>query len=469
MINGHNKKILTLAILSLCFVQHASASLSSRIASILARKENRSAKFAVKIVNAANGKTVYTRNAETPMTPASNMKLITSAAAMHYLGCDYQFKTHIGLLGSDLVVIGGGDPLLGDAKTDLKLGRKPGWIFDNIIASMKEQGIASVKNIYVDSTFFDDNRVAGNWPPDQLNRWYAAEVSGLNYNGNCLRFVVRRKGSHVAIEVVPSTAYVKISNKVSLTSKGSSAVGAIRTTKPNNLIVKGKCRTEAGFDVAIERPAALFGYMLYEKLSAAGIKVTGDLAVKYVKNDKDIRIFRTYATPITEVIARSNKDSLGMAAESLVKTISAENTIGRINGEWPHGLTLIGRYLTGIGVPSEQFNLDDGSGLSDKNLLSANSLVAVLLDMYNGPCWRAFKNSMAVGGTDGTIEKYFRQEKYKGRIIGKTGYIDRVRSFSGVAYTSSGNFIFSILTYGGNGHTRKNINDITKAIIDQIQ
>jgi D-alanyl-D-alanine carboxypeptidase len=67
---------------------------------------------------------------------------------------------------------------------------------------------------------------------------------------------------------------------------------------------------------------------------------------------------------------------------------------------------------------------------------------------------------------DGTIKKYFRQEKYKGKIIGKTGYISGVRTFSGVAQTESGAYIFSILTSGGSASVRTGINDIAEAIID---
>ncbi|RKY24075.1 MAG: D-alanyl-D-alanine carboxypeptidase/D-alanyl-D-alanine-endopeptidase, partial [Planctomycetota bacterium] len=77
-----------------------------------------------------------------------------------------------------------------------------------------------------------------------------------------------------------------------------------------------------------------------------------------------------------------------------------------------------------------------------------------------------FKDSLAVGGADGTIGKYFKEEKYKGKIFGKTGYIAGAKSFSGICCTDSGDYIFSILANNANGKTRKAINDIAKAIID---
>ncbi len=77
-----------------------------------------------------------------------------------------------------------------------------------------------------------------------------------------------------------------------------------------------------------------------------------------------------------------------------------------------------------------------------------------------------YKDSLAVGGVDGTIARYFKEKKYKGKISGKTGYINKVKTFSGICINEQGDFIFSILANNTNGQTRGVINDIAKAIID---
>ena len=466
MRKNYTTKILFSVVLALCLAATATASLSTQINAIIARKTQKKTDFAIKVINAQTGNAVYVHNSHIAMIPASNMKIITSAAAMKYLGAEYEFTTKLAMIDDTLVIIGGGDPLLGDQATDKKYQRSRGWLFNDIIATLKEKKITRIKDIIIDSTFFDDNRVHPNWPKEQLNQWYACEVSGLNYNNNCVKINVRRAGKRVAITVLPKTKYVKIVNKVTPVSKGPSAAGAYRNSTPNKLIIKGKCNKSTGFDTAIERPAAFFGFLLAEKLAAAGIEVTGQLAEKYVRNDKRIKILKVYTTPLADVLARCNKDSLGLAAEALVKTISAENTTRKINGEWPHGLTLIGRYLQTLNIPKAEFNLDDGSGLSRKNMLSPNVLTTVIYELYKGKNWLQYKNSLAAGGVDGTIEKYFKEQKYKGKIFGKTGYINGIRSFSGLCQTANGDYIFSILTTGGNGNTRKAINDITKAIMD---
>jgi D-alanyl-D-alanine carboxypeptidase/D-alanyl-D-alanine-endopeptidase (penicillin-binding protein 4) len=221
-------------------------------------------------------------------------------------------------------------------------------------------------------------RVHPSWPAAQLNQPYACEVAGLNYNNNCLRITVRRSGSRAVIIVDPHTNYLKFSNKVKLTSSGNSAVGAYRNKTPNVLTLKGKCRKETGFGLAIENPAMMFATMLKESLTKAGITVKGSAIEKHAKSETGIEIFRTYKTPIADVLMRCNKDSLNMAAESLIKTISAEYTAGRVNGQWKHGFELVGKYLGKLDISPDEYKLDDGCGLSRNNRVSANAIVGVL-------------------------------------------------------------------------------------------
>lgn len=441
--------------------------LQSKINAVVNSKECSSAVFAVKIVKADTGQTVYSLNENKLMMPASNMKIVTTAAAIAYLGSDYKFTTKVGMCGNDLVVIGAGDPLLGDKETDDRYGRQKGWIFEDIIAGLKGKGITSVKDIVVDSTFFDDNRVHPSWPRAQLNQPYACEVCGLNFNDNCVRLTVTRSNERAVVAVEPETKYLKFSNKITLVSSGNSAIGAYRNNTPNLLTLKGRLRKEAGFELAVERPASMFGVMLKERLEKEGIAVTGSVIEKYARGCDNFDLFWSHQTPLSDVLIRCNKDSLNLGAESLVKTISAEFTEGKVNGAWKHGFELVGRYMENLGVDKSEFQLDDGCGLSRENRVSANAIVTVLKNVYQSTKWDEYKNTLAVGGQDGTIYKYFREEKYKGKIIGKTGYINGVRAFSGVCRTGEGEYIFSILTSGGTAKVRTGINDIAKAVIDE--
>jgi D-alanyl-D-alanine carboxypeptidase/D-alanyl-D-alanine-endopeptidase (penicillin-binding protein 4) len=136
------------------------------------------------------------------------------------------------------------------------------------------------------------------------------------------------------------------------------------------------------------------------------------------------------------------------------------------NGGWKKGRELISEFLLGLDIDKSQFYIDDGCGLSRQDELTAYVITTVLSDIYNGKNWQLYRESLAVGGVDGTIERYFKEDKYKGRIRGKTGYISGVRSLSGVAETDDGDYIFSILANNTNGKTRSVINSIAEKIID---
>jgi len=259
------QKLLILIGFALCLCCLAKADLAEQIDGIISESLQKRVQFSIHIIEADSGRTVYDHDSRELMIPASNMKMITSAAALKYLGPNFEYKTKVGLCGNALVIIGSGDPLLGDEKTDIKYGREPGWIFKDIANSLKTKGIGTIEGIIIDSSVFDNERVHPSWPADDLNRWYACEVSGLNFNDNCIKISAKNIGGKVAVFVEPQTAFVSLINKVVPISTGSGAVGTFRNRHPNRLTVFGKCKDEVGpFDVAIERPAAYFGFLLYE-------------------------------------------------------------------------------------------------------------------------------------------------------------------------------------------------------------
>ena len=462
------KKLLFAAVLCSLLASAAFADLAKQINAIINQASQEKVQFGVSILEAESGRTLYSYNAEKPMVPASNMKIITTAAALEYLGPDYEYKTKVDVCDDTLVVTGSGDPLFADKVTDAKYNRKKGWIFEDIAEKLNEKGITTIKDIIVDSSIFDDQRVHMDWPRQQLNQWYACEVSGLNFNDNYIEVTVENVGGKIVIVTEPETNFVKITNKVRPISKGSGAVEAYRLQgKPNHIIIKGKCRRKQGpFLVAIERPAAFFGFVLAENLAKRGIITKGRLLEKPAGADCKPKMLTEYSTPIEDCLVRCNKDSFGLAAEALLKTMAANVSADKKNGSWAGGQEIIRKYLLGLGIKGEEFNIGDGSGLSRQNKLSANAITQVLLIVYKSKNWQLYKNSLAVGGIDGTIYKYFKEEKYKGKIYGKTGYINKVKSFSGLCSTERGDYIFSILTNNTNGLTRGAINDIAEAIID---
>jgi len=464
----HVKTALIVLLANACLAGTVGAGLAGRIGKVVGKAKQ--SEYAIRIAAADSQTVVYSHNATKAMIPASNMKLITTAAALRYLGPMFQYRTRVGLCGETLVIIGSGDPVLGDRTTDRLYGRGNDWFFDAIIAALQEQGVESITDVVVDTTVFDDQRVHPHWSLNDLNRWYACEVCGLNYNGNCIEVTTDNRNGSIAIEVAPPTAFVEIINEVKAVSSGTGAVGAYRTQEPNRITIRGKCRNRQGpFDVAIEKPAAFFGFVLAEQLIEAEIGTNGRL-VERAFDDAACEFIQLAeaVTPLIDVLHRANKDSLGLAAEALLKTIAAHEDPEGKNGSWEGGSELIGAYLRQLDVPDDEFQIDDGSGLSRENRLSTRAIMNVLLDLYGSPNWELYRTSLAVGGEDGTISRYFKDSRYRGKILGKTGYISGVRSFSGVCLTDSGPYLFSIIS-NRSSLSRDAINRIAQAIMDEYR
>jgi D-alanyl-D-alanine carboxypeptidase/D-alanyl-D-alanine-endopeptidase (penicillin-binding protein 4) len=144
-------------------------------------------------------------------------------------------------------------------------------------------------------------------------------------------------------------------------------------------------------------------------------------------------------------MARANKDSINVYAEALCKRVGA--AASGEPGSWKNGTTAIAEYLTRIGVPATEYKLDDGCGLSKENTVSANALCRILAHNWHNPATKdAYFASMSIAGKDGTLEHRFAGTDLRGRVFGKSGFVNNVRTLSGYLQAKDGNwYVFSIL------------------------
>lgn len=463
--SGIRKYVVCLVVLAVS--ASCGASLQEKITQIISRKDQAKVKFAIFVVEPRTGTRVFEYNENLPLVPASNMKLMTSFAALKSLGPQFEYVTVAALSDKNLVIIGSGNPLLGLPGENGAAGGGINDFLSEIVNALKERNITEIGDIIIDISVFDSARVHPSWPKDQLNRSYACEVSGLNYNANCVKISAFLKDGRVQLSVSPDTGYLTLINKVQPVRKGNSAIGAYRTEKENVIVIGGKCRRPASFDVAVEKPAAFFGTLLAENLGRAGIKMSGRVTFNSASPEKT-QILVAHRTGITSVLKQCNKDSFNLAAECLLKTLGARQITGGKNAGWQAGQKVLTDYLLSLGADPAGFNIDDGSGLSTKNRLSASVIVRVLADAYAGDLWPVFKDTLSVGGVDGILKKRFHQDSYRGKVFAKTGYISGVRALSGICTADNGReYLFSILTNDANYKTKEAINDIVKAIIDE--
>jgi D-alanyl-D-alanine carboxypeptidase/D-alanyl-D-alanine-endopeptidase (penicillin-binding protein 4) len=428
-------------------------SLESRIGKILDNTQLRNASVSLDIqeVTARGPVALFSRNPLTPLGPASNTKLLTTAAAFEKYGANATFKTHLYQVGPDLLLVGGGDPGFGDAKICTAAGETPTTAFERWATHLRQLGVHTFRNLIVDDRVFDDAYVHPNWPADQQLDWYSAPIAGLNFNANCLDWIPKLTAGGVSVELMPNTSYVSVTVKA---SKGSETrVSMLRPPESNKFEMRGTVAQSATtpYWVTIHDPGMWTGTILRDTLLRAGIQQSGqvrrtDSREKFATGN----LVGTHETPLMAVLQRANTNSVNMMAEGLCKRLGYDAT-GR-PGTWASGTAAIEAYAATIGVNPNWISLDDGSGLSKQNRVAARALTTVLAHVAGRPDGRKYIDTLAEPGEQGTLQKRFKGLKVADHVRAKTGHISGVSALSGYVFAGNRTFAFSILInkYEGN-------------------
>jgi D-alanyl-D-alanine carboxypeptidase/D-alanyl-D-alanine-endopeptidase (penicillin-binding protein 4) len=434
------KQFFAAVMLSLIIPVAALASLGSDVDAVLKDKLLQRATVGIEIValgeTPAQTRILLQRTQTTPLIPASNLKLITTAAALEGLGADFNFSTRLVKHGDDLIIVGDGDPTLGD----VELTRPYGWgtttVFESWAAALAKIKDVQVRNVLVDDSVFEQTFVHPNWPGDQLNLRYVAGVGGLNLNANCIDFYLSatRHGALVEYELDPPTQYAQVRN--SCTTDDTSAASLAFEPGQRIINLRGTFPgSRVPLSVTVDDPGLFAATVLKETLVKAGIAVSGTVsrdntarAALDAKNPQYVLLAQNN-TAIATVIDRANKDSMNLYAESLCKRLGHAKS-GQ-PGSWQNGPAAISAFLKTLGVSADQFSLDDGCGLSKENEISAHAISLVLQHMYFSKNRQTYIDSLSVAGVAGTLDDRFRGSSLRGRVFAKSGFVNGVSSLSG--------------------------------------
>ncbi len=429
---------LSMLMLVLTLACPALADLQADFTAAIASAKLGKSRPGIKVVDLSTNRTLVAINARESMIPASNMKLVTTAAALGILGPDFSFRTELQLLANDpqkgatLLLKGDGDPALGDARLLAANNMDIEQLLALLVKSVTDAGVKQVAQIIIDDTIFDDQRVHPSWPRGQLDAWYCAPVSGLNFNGNCLDIWGQPTavGQPPRIDIVPRAPFIEVTNSARSGIKGDFIVG--RRPGTNNLVITGNIlrKSTEPINITIDDPALFTGRVVAQRLGERGIKVD---SVRRKSRDENLpagRVLQAVRTTMPAVLHRCNKDSQNLFAEALLKRMGHVAT-GQ-PGSWDNGAAAANGYLRKmLGDTAQQIVIADGSGMSRNNRVSAEALVAIMgvmaRDARLGP---VFIRSLSVAGNDGTLDDRF-DDGLAGRVYGKTGFINGVSTFSG--------------------------------------
>jgi len=420
-----------------------------------------SASIGAVAIDATDGRILFVSDAKTPMIPASNQKLLTSGAALMVLGPDFVFETTLIDAGNRLVLRGSGDPALGDPVI-LKMGGDIGIedLLNQLVESVKRRGITQIDELVIDDRVFDREFAHPSWPIDQLNTWYCAEIGGVNLHTNVLSVYPKPaeggRGQPV-ISIEPTAPWMEFENFAHSVTKGRQTVWIARPKPVNEFQLRGDVRypgTEP-IRVAFHNPPLSTGQILADRLMQEGIHVgkpggpSGIDAVRLVDAHEDLPEGQPLAvvrTGMEDILARCNTKSYNLYAEAMIKRLGHE--INNEPGSWDNGSAVIRMLLTERLGPDHAMStrIADGSGMSRDNKVSAETLVAWLMHIDENEDLRdAMLRSLAVPG-EGTLRTRFSESKLNNSVHAKSGYLNGVRSLSGLIVAENGRrVVFAML------------------------
>lgn len=437
----------------------ADPGLEAALHKILAKLPHPAATVGACVIDLASNRIVYAQNADAGLTPASTMKLFAMTAALTELGPQFAFETILAIDNGNLIVIGDGDPGFGDEKLHKGRGETITAPFERWADTLRQRGLTSLPgDLLIDETIFDDQRLHPSWERADLDNWYAAPVGGLNYNDNCLDFLVtptKTRNAPPMISVRPDTTLPKILNACQSGGNGTPSLHHVFNTFEYS--ISGRCgkRYELG-SVSFPDPGLLFADSMRHALSRAGVTIQGPIRRERVRRPDgtlptNLTILARQRTPLAGVLGRAGKDSQNMFAECLLKRAgyawARHRGLPDPRGSWELGGDAVMDTLRRAGVDTGGLIVADGSGLSRHNSCTARQLTAMLAWSYRQPFGPVLHESLATAGVDGSLRK--RLKDSDGRVHAKTGTMHGIRALAGYVDSDAGpRYAFAVLFNG---------------------
>ncbi|MER5949172.1 D-alanyl-D-alanine carboxypeptidase/D-alanyl-D-alanine-endopeptidase [Streptomyces sp. NPDC001904] len=413
----------------------------------------------VVVADARTGETLYQHDPTGRLTPASNTKLATSAAAMGLLGPGYTFTTDVladgrvrgGELRGDLYLRGTGDP------TTLAAD------YDGLAARVAAAGVKKVDGrLVADDTRFDHQRIGDTWGGDDESSYYAAQISALtvapdtDYDSGTVIVEVKpgaKAGDRPVVSVTPKTSYVRLDVRARTGAPGADGTVAVeRQHGTNTVTVSGT--VPAGGDPAQEwvtvwEPTGYAASVFRAALARHGVRVTGATRLGRATPAGAAALATHRSMPLKDLLVPFMKLSNNMHAESLIKAMGYKAT-GK-PGSWSDGTAAVAGYLKGVGVDATKIRQVDGSGLSRKDNFAARQIADLLIKVRSEPWYAEWYASLPVACdparfVGGTLRSRMCGTPAALNARGKTGSLTGASALSGYVKDADGReLVYSVV------------------------
>jgi len=447
----------------------------------------------VLVVSLDQGDTLFSVEPSAALAPASNLKLLTTAAALRRLGADFRFQTYLltsgtvsnGVLRGDLVLYGTGDPGISD-----RFFSRKDEVFQLLVGQLEELGITSITGrLIADGSHLPGPLRPRGWDPADLNDHFAGAVSALSYNENVVSFRVvasSQSGVKPKVHTVPDNAGLDVVNKaLTVAGRARPRLAILREDPLEPIRIEGRV-TRGTRDVwrqmTVASPPHFAASALQAVLVERGIRVQGGIHVVETPANSIVgrvtaptaegrsrtRILAKHVSePLHEYLAVVNKRSNNLYAELIFRTVG--RSVGG-HGSPAASTKAVLEAVAEVGVPTADLVLLDGSGLSAGSRVTAGSFVSLLQGMAQTEQWPVYWASLPEAGQPRELRRMYSTAAAR-NLRAKTGTIDGVSALSGMVRSQDQERLaFSILVNGTPSTTRaKRVENIIGARLAQFQ
>jgi serine-type D-Ala-D-Ala carboxypeptidase/endopeptidase (penicillin-binding protein 4) len=384
-------------------------------------------------------------NADISVNPASTMKLVTTYAALELLGPTHQWKTEFyadgplkdGILHGNLYLKGGGDP---------KLNMEKLWL---LLRDLRANGVRQVNgDLVLDrSHFIQPTLPSFNDDGGDSNKPFLVTPDALLVNLKALRFIARAEGGQVRVAIEPPIAGIRIDNRVKVLPATSKCPGwpdvrynPVTGVDGTNVIVSGSlaegCSSQTYLSL-LDHPSYAAGAIraIWQELDGS---IQGKDRLAAVPKDARLLV-RAFSPDLVEIIRDINKYSNNTMARQLFLSLGAQFRNEADGDDAKAAQRVIRAWLARKNIIAPHLVMENGSGLSRAERVSANELAKMLQAAWRSPYAAEFMSSLPLVAMDGTMRKRLHRTPLVGEARIKTGTLNNVRAIAGYSRDSNGN------------------------------
>ncbi|MBP1617619.1 MAG: dacC [Bacteroidetes bacterium] len=416
-----------------------------------------------------NGKTLYAYNQDKLLTPASIMKVVTTASALEILGDDYRYKTKLSFSEQDstLVITGSGDPTLGSEYSDEESRN----FLSKWSSEIKDKKFSKKTfHLLIDDSLFGYDGISQQWTWEDIGNYYAAGAYGISFMDNTYKiyFNTLADSSPVIVQLEPNIPGLTFQNNLQLNTSGqdNGYIHGIPFSCDRRItgnIPAGRSSFSIKGD--IPDPGLFLAKSLTDEFRLDGMSVVDYRTVRGQRFQlKPLTPFYEHvSSPLKDIVRQINVRSNNHYAEHVIRTIGVSD----VQDALKNGINRIQSFWKSKGFDTSSLLMYDGCGLSPEDGVTPEFMTDVLVKMQQGKNQKSFFESLPKVGEEGTVRNFLKETHLCGKVRAKSGSISGVQCFAGYFIDGDRKYAFTVMVNKFEGPRKdvlKNIEELLQSV-----